>query len=176
MRTDALAEDVAALRAAGIAMSEKQPMSRLRPDGYGLEWTLALSTKTQGVTPFLIEDITPREERVPPATDHANGATGIAALMVAVPDLAVPRRLALVLGDGGRPLEREDIGGQGIHVMNGPHALDFIAGDGNGAIADFRARRGGEGGVFALSLKTTGQETRIEPARAFNARLSLVRN
>jgi hypothetical protein len=172
MQTDDLDGDVATLRSAGIAMSERQPMSRLRPDGYRLEWALSLATETQGVTPFLIEDATPRKERVPAETQHANGATGIAGLTIAVSDLGVAQRFAGVLGDG-ELIHREAIGGKGTHFLNGGHAFDFAAPAGNGPVAQFLQSNGS--GVFALSLKTAGQEAAIEPAQACNARLSLVR-
>jgi catechol 2,3-dioxygenase-like lactoylglutathione lyase family enzyme len=166
MRTDDLTGDVAALRAAGVAMSEDQPMSRLRPDGYRLEWKLALATATQGVTPFLIEDVTPREERLPRLTDHANGVTGISTLTVAVADLGVPSQLSPLLG------ESEAIE-QGIRYEGDGHRLDFVKAGDSGEMADHVARRGA-GGVFALSLKTTGADSTLDPAQAQNARLSLV--
>jgi catechol 2,3-dioxygenase-like lactoylglutathione lyase family enzyme len=166
MRTDDLGGDVARLRAAGIAMSEDQPMSRLRPDGYRLEWKLALATETQGVTPFLIEDVTPRAERVPRQTEHANRATGIATLTVAVGDLALPARLAPLLGPS-TPNE------QGIRYVSGSQRLDFVK-PGAGAELAEHVRRRSQGGVFALALKTTGTEVTLDPAPAQNARLSLV--
>jgi catechol 2,3-dioxygenase-like lactoylglutathione lyase family enzyme len=173
MRTSDLANDVAQLRAAGIAMSEKEPMSRLRPDGYRVEWALSLATETQGVTPFLIEDITPREERVPRQVEHANGVTGISTITIAVRDLDVARRVASVLGDAP-PVEAGDMPQRGARYMSGGHALEFILPGADPEIADFLSGRQGEGGVFVLSLKTTGPQTTIEPSQAHNARLTMV--
>jgi len=173
MRTDDLAGDVARLRVAGVAMSEDQPMSRLRPDGYRLEWTLSLATETQGITPFLIEDVTPREERLPRRTDHANGVTGISTLTVAVNDLAVAAPLASLLGES-QPLEQDDVEGQGIRYVGHGHRLDFIKPGSQGEMADLLAKRGGTGCVFALSLKTLGPQATMQPAQSHNARLSLV--
>jgi hypothetical protein len=54
---------------------------RLRPDGIELRWRTA--SLDGGMSPFLIEDITPRNLRVPDdieAVTHANGVTGIARL------------------------------------------------------------------------------------------------
>jgi catechol 2,3-dioxygenase-like lactoylglutathione lyase family enzyme len=166
MRTDDLRGDVARLRAAGVAMSEDQPMSRLRPDGYRLEWKLALATETQGVTPFLIEDVTPREERLPRETKHANGVTGIATVTVAVGDLGLPARLVPLLG----PSTSIEHGAR--YETNG-YRLDFVTPGDSGAMADHVAGRG-VGGVFALALKTTGAPVTLDPAQAQNARLSLV--
>ncbi len=172
MRTDDIAGDVGALRSAGVAMTEKQPMNRLRPDGYRLEWTLSLAAETQGVTPFLIEDITPRDERLPGRVDHANGALGISTLTIAARESGVPRRLGSVLGDGTLVQNER---GQLLHYDSERYGMDFLVPSG-GEAADFIANRGGEGGVFALSLRTAGTEVSVDPSAAHNARLSLVRS
>jgi catechol 2,3-dioxygenase-like lactoylglutathione lyase family enzyme len=165
MRTDDLVLDIAALRAAGIPMSEKQPMSRLRPDGYRLEWALSLATETQGVTPFLIEDYTPREERLPRQTRHPNGATGIAMLTIGVRDLTPVLKLAAA--DGVRRLPTEgDSRTRSLRYVSGGYALDFVA--------PAPGQAGGRDGVFALALATTGPAIAIDPEQAHNARLSLV--
>jgi catechol 2,3-dioxygenase-like lactoylglutathione lyase family enzyme len=169
MRTDDLPGDVAILRQAGVTMSEDQPMSRLRPDGYRLEWSLSLATATQGMTPFLIEDVTPRDERVPRQTLHANGVTGISALTVAVADLEVAGRLGALLGKVRR-LEREDLE-HGVYFVSNHHRLEFVEPRNHSAMAV--ANRGG-GGVWALTLKTVGPVKTIDPGPAHNARLSLV--
>jgi catechol 2,3-dioxygenase-like lactoylglutathione lyase family enzyme len=170
MRTDDIMGDVGVLREAGVAMSERQPMSRVRPDGYRLEWTLALATETQGITPFLIEDITPREERVPTRLEHANGAVGIAAVTIVVREHALARRLRALLGDG---LAFEDGSGRHLRHLSTGHGIDFLV-PGAGEAAQFLAGRPGEGGVFALSLITHGPAVSFDMAEAQNARLSLV--
>jgi catechol 2,3-dioxygenase-like lactoylglutathione lyase family enzyme len=61
---------------------------RVRPDGERLRWSTARH-ETPDV-PFLCGDITPRRLRVPDGTadrTHPNGATGVAAITVAVHDL-----------------------------------------------------------------------------------------
>ena len=173
MRTSDLTGDAAALRKAGIAMSEAQAMSRLRPDGYSVEWRLSLATETQGVSPFFIEDLTPRAERVPRQIRHANGVTGISTITIAVRDLDVAGRLAPLLGASSLV---GDSGGQGagVRYVNGGYTLDFVLpGDGE-EVGSFLSGRGG-GGVFALSLLTPGPEATLEPSQAENARLTLVR-
>lgn len=172
MRTDDIEGDVAALRDAGVAMTEKKPMNRLRPDGYRLEWTLSLAVEMQGVTPFLIEDITPRDERVPGRVDHVNGALGISKLTIAVREDDVARRLAPLLGEG---TSSEDDRGQLLHYDSGRHGIDFLVPDGGEAVG-FVAGREGDGGAFALSLRTAASEVIFEPSEAHNARLSLVRS
>ena len=59
-----------------------------RPDGYELKWLLSLAQGShRGVAPFLIQDVTPREERIPQTFDHKNGAIGIGTVTVAVGEL-----------------------------------------------------------------------------------------
>ncbi len=75
---------------------------RRLPDGEEIRWRSARIRQRGGRTlPFLIEDLTPRELRVPgaPATEHPNGATGISRLEVAVPDTRrAARSYAVLLG------------------------------------------------------------------------------
>jgi glyoxalase-like protein len=60
---------------------------RTRPDGVHVEWRTAILAAP---LPFLIEDVTARELRVPggAATAHANGAGGIGKLVVGASGLA----------------------------------------------------------------------------------------
>jgi catechol 2,3-dioxygenase-like lactoylglutathione lyase family enzyme len=51
------------------------PGGRMRPDGQEISWRLLFPRIP--TLPFLIEDVTPRRQRVPPAGTHPNGSTGI---------------------------------------------------------------------------------------------------
>src|SRR3989454_5694349 len=77
--SDNLAADSAAL--ADLVKRQPQEGGRVRPDGVELKWRTAV---LKPPLPFVIEDLTPRELRVPggAATEHANGASGIAAVVV----------------------------------------------------------------------------------------------
>ena len=89
MQTGDLDADAAIFKRAGTAVSEAFAMERERPDGYMLKWVLAVAEPpSAGAVPFLIRDITPRDERVPRARVHRNGAAGIRTLTVAVEDAA----------------------------------------------------------------------------------------
>lgn len=68
------------------AIIPPQYFDRTRPDGKVAKWYLG-APKTFDL-PFLIEDISDRDIRVPPASDdtHPNGATGIAEITLSVPD------------------------------------------------------------------------------------------
>lgn len=176
MQTDDLAADAAAFRAAGVAMGEPWPLSRTRPDGYTLSWILCTPREPHGgLAPFLIEDTTPRDERVPKQRTHANGATGIASLTVAAPDVAaVSRWWKAIPGASTRDVRRDDVGGAGVRITVGPHALDFVAPIGpTSPLGAWIGSR--EPSPYAVALTTTGAAGAVDERRAVNARLSLVR-
>ena len=128
MQTDDLRGDTLKLRAAGVAINDPVPWSRTRPDGYELKWLLSLAQGShRGVAPFLIQDVTPREERIPQAFDHKNRATGIDTVIVAVRELLeVQRWYNNALGDQGAAINDEKLQAQGARYQIGPHKLDFV--------------------------------------------------
>ena len=81
--SDDLAQDVSALK--DLVVREPAEGGRTRPDGVSLRWRAAF---LRAPLPFLIEDLTPRDLRVPggDATRHANGVTGVASLTIAARD------------------------------------------------------------------------------------------
>lgn len=87
LATSSLDDVVAAAQAHGLAIEGPYTMGRTRPDGMRIEWKLGVPLATD--LPFLIEDITPRGERVPagPAAEHAIGVSGVSAILVAVRNL-----------------------------------------------------------------------------------------
>ena len=97
---DSLAARVQELREAGLPFGEPRDGGRLRPDGVRLEWRVAEPASGLGL-PFLIEDLTARPLRVPSGTAviHSNGAQGVDAVVVAVPELApAAQQFAALLG------------------------------------------------------------------------------
>jgi Glyoxalase-like domain len=128
MQTDDLRGDTLKLRAAGVAINDPVPWSRTRPDGYELKWLLSLAQGShRGLAPFLIQDVTPREERVPQKFDHKNRATGTGTVTVAVGELtAVQRWYDAVLGYRGTIISNETLQANGIRYQIGPHTLDFL--------------------------------------------------
>lgn len=128
MRTDDLLGDAEKFRSAGVDMDDPVPWARTRPDGYELKWRLSLAVgRHRGVAPFLIEDITPREERVPQNVDHANGAEGIGGVLVAVDELQlVERWYETAAGVKGKRIERNDVGAVGICFAFGPHRVELL--------------------------------------------------
>ncbi|HEV8470623.1 MAG TPA: VOC family protein [Candidatus Limnocylindria bacterium] len=84
-----LSDDLAADTAALGELVARHPAEggRTRPDGTQLKWRTAVLVPP---LPFLIEDVTARDLRVPggAATLHANGATGIGSIAVGAHDVA----------------------------------------------------------------------------------------
>jgi hypothetical protein len=109
VRAESIPEKAARLRGAGIAVRGPEVGSRLRPDGRKLEWETALlgSGAAGSVLPFLIEDKTPREWRLPAASE-SNGIEGVAGVVIAVRDLHATAALFGRAFGCGEPLVEED--------------------------------------------------------------------
>lgn len=91
--------DLAAARQRGLALNGPIAGGRLRQDGVRLDWRIVRPVTTD--LPFWCGDVTPRELRVPTADKraHANGASGIAGVTVAVRDVqASTERYAALVG------------------------------------------------------------------------------
>src|SRR5690349_16278604 len=89
--SDNLEADVDAMQKRGLAVSLQPPNGRARPDGQQLRWRSAVRDNGS-MTPFFLQDETPRNSRVPDdtaTTTQPNGIKGISGLSIAVPDLAV---------------------------------------------------------------------------------------
>lgn len=96
LASDDLAADVKAMQYAGRKYSGIVENGRHRPDGVELRWKGSMPPGAVGVAgwPFLIEDVTPRENRVsndPEQTTHANGALGIAGVTILTRELDMAR-------------------------------------------------------------------------------------
>ncbi|MDZ4764694.1 MAG: VOC family protein [Chloroflexota bacterium] len=104
--TDDIDSAAARLRAARIAIGAILPGERRRPDGTLIQWRLMQiepDGQAHGFAPFLIQDVTARELRVPTdqaAATHANGAVGIDAVDIVVKSFeASLKRYQAILGD-----------------------------------------------------------------------------
>ena len=98
--SDDLAGDLVALRE--LALGPPTQGGRTRPDGVRLRWRTARLTPP---LPFLIEDVTARELRVPGGTAarHANGAMSVGTVVVGARDLSVAERRYAALRERGAP-------------------------------------------------------------------------
>ena len=174
MQTDDLRGDTEAFRKAGVSIDDPAPLSRVRPDGYQLRWVLSIPRGAhRGVAPFLIQDETPREERVPGERTHPNGVTGIGTVTVAVPDVPpVARWYAEVLRRPGRDLERPEIDAAGVRFAVGSHTVDFVAPRGSaGPLTEWLVARGAS--PYAATFRGPTPRT-LDPANTLGARLTLV--
>ncbi|OLB93181.1 MAG: hypothetical protein AUH30_20775 [Candidatus Rokubacteria bacterium 13_1_40CM_68_15] len=175
MQTDDLLRDTAAFRKAGVDIDDPSPLSRVRPDGYQLKWVLSIPKGVdRGVAPFLIQDETPREERVPRQTRHANGVTGIGTVTVAVDDVSrVAGWYARVLGTPGQRIVSEELDGVGQRFTSGPHTLDFVAPDAAGSpLRPWLAARGAS--PYAATLTASGARGGLlDESKTLGARLTL---
>jgi hypothetical protein len=95
-----LRQDVAAL--GDLVARPPEDGGRTRPDGLGIAWRVA---RLQKPLPFLIEDLTARELRVPGggAAKHANGITGVAGIVVGATDPARLTERYATLRERGAP-------------------------------------------------------------------------
>ncbi len=173
MRTDDLTGDRETFRAAGVETAIA-PGERVRPDGYRLRWTLAQPVPPHAfVAPFLIEDETPREERVAGEHRHRNAVRGIATIIIAVPDVAAPRRWwSAVLRQHGEELRREDMLARGVRFRAGPHALELMAPEQASSPLSARLKTRGAG-PWSMALKTSASPHTLDEDKA-RARIMLV--
>lgn len=88
--SDDIEADVAAMQKRGLAVNLRPTNGRARPDGQQLRWRTAVRDNGS-MTPFFLQDETPRSLRVPDdelTTTQPNGIKGISDLAVGVPNLA----------------------------------------------------------------------------------------
>lgn len=187
MQTDDLQAEIAAFRRAGISMSDPVSGGRVRPDGYQIRWLLSMpSSRYRGVVPFLIEDETPREERVPKETKHQNQVTGIGTMTFVVDDLATIRRwYASILQDDGQEIKRDDLrddlDATGVRFTiwqpgGRSHGFDFVMPKEQGSLpasplSDWWESRGPS--PYAVTLKTASGEMKLlNETNALSVRLT----
>jgi catechol 2,3-dioxygenase-like lactoylglutathione lyase family enzyme len=128
MATDDLHADIAAFRKAGVQMSDVFPLSRQRPDGYMVRWVLSVPGDAfNRAVPFLIQDETPRDERLPSQRRHPNGVTGVASLTCVTPDAAgAGRWFGGVVAQAAAPITRDDLDAAGVRLKIGRHIVDYL--------------------------------------------------
>ena len=161
-QTDDLRGDTKKLQAAGVAINDPVPWSRKRPDGCELKWLLSLATGShRGVAPFLIEDVTPRSERIPQTFHHRNGVTGIDKVTVAVGELGqIEKWYGSLLEKRGTAITVADLGAQGLRFEVGPHILEFLTPrDAASPLVDWLHRFGPS--PYSVVLK--GDGSRLKP-------------
>jgi catechol 2,3-dioxygenase-like lactoylglutathione lyase family enzyme len=101
LRVDDLAAIEAELKSRNVSLKAPSAGGRARPDGQVMRWNI-LNLQQDGMSPFFIQDETPRTLRVPDdpaATTHENKVVGIAGIYIPVQDIeAAKARYAALLG------------------------------------------------------------------------------
>jgi len=87
--SDAIEADIAAIRARGVPIGDPAPGERIRPDGQRVAWRKA--DFENSALPFLIQDVTPREVRIPLPSEGIERSLGIAAAIVGSHDVDARR-------------------------------------------------------------------------------------
>lgn len=175
MQTDDIRADHQQLRNQGVEMSDIVDLSRARPDGYQLEW---INNKTygkyQGVIPFIIEDKTPREERLPKDNVHDNGVTGIDTITLITHDVELPKTImSTVLENEATAVTRQDLTASGIRFDVGTHTLEYLAPDDDSS--PLHAHLTNNAPVpYEVSFKTDGEKQIFSPEQTEGVRLSLI--
>jgi catechol 2,3-dioxygenase-like lactoylglutathione lyase family enzyme len=123
-----LSGEAARMTGAGVTVGEIRQGGRVRADGAELRWRMALLD--QGMSPFIIQDETPRSLRVPAEGDnieHRNGAVGIADVYLLALDLeAEAQRYAALTGSDGLLVDGRAVFplGQGTLTIAAPRNAD----------------------------------------------------
>ncbi len=128
-------------QARGLGYSAVVEGGRQRPDGVTIRWRTSWPPPGSEGLPFLIEDLTPRELRVPAGNNrtHANGARGIAVLTCAVHDLdRAMSDLSILFGAPGESDVESKVftaGNSALHVRRLSESEGMIAQRGPGPVS-----------------------------------------
>ena len=98
--------DLGRLKSLGFVVDGPDSGGRRLPDGTEIRWRSARISQEGRIFPFLIEDLSPRELRVPggPATRHPNGAAGVSGLDISTPDPGKAATSLAALADTRAPV------------------------------------------------------------------------
>lgn len=169
---------VAEAAARGLAYQGPVDGGRLRPDGERLVWQIGMPPEP--ALPFLCGDVTPRALRVPEGAlrTHPNGATGVAALTVAVGDITAARaQYAALLGQPGVLLPLTGLGLAQVRFMLGSAQLLLVGpaagAHGPAAQALHGALCGRGAGVIGLALQAPAPAM-LSQTRTHGAPIELV--
>ena len=176
MATDDIRGDLAAFRAQGVGMGDLVEGARSRPDGYQVRWiNNKVGGDHQGVVPFIIEDVTPRVERLPRETEHANGVSGIHTLSLVTADLKrLAGIMAAVLGAEGQAISDDALGARGLRFAVGTHRLEYLTPSAAGS--PLRRHLDENKPVpWGVSFVTTGEAAKFGPTETEGVRIEMVK-
>ena len=174
MQTDDVRADYAVFAAQGVDMSPLVGLSRVRVDGYRLSWlNNEIYGEYQGLIPFVIEDETPRGERVPKANQHDNQVTGIHTITLATRNLDLTRRIMEnALGKTAAVVEDERLAARGIAFDVGSHRLEYLTPIGeSGPLHEHLASD--KPVPYRIRFRAAGEQRTYEPESAAGVRIKL---
>jgi hypothetical protein len=168
-----LVEEAARLNTAGL-VAEPRDGGRQRPDGQRIAWrSFSLESTPATRLPFVIEDITPRNLRVPDgnATVHPNGVTAVAGVVVLVADLARSApAFAALLENGGRDSSSAVDGAAAARRFPlGSQWIELVQPEAGTDPARHLAARGA--GPYQIFLRGTGPASTLPLAAMHGARI-----
>ena len=137
--SDDLDADVNRLASLRFGVGGPEDGGRRLPDGTSIRWRSARIRQEGRIFPFLIEDLTPRELRVPggPETRHPNGAIGVSSLKISAPDRDSAANALAALADTVPPVRLGSCALQPVEARDegakGPSAAELVVGDAGGS-------------------------------------------
>lgn len=161
---------IEAIRERGGRIDDPKPGSRITGDGHELHWQTATVKGT--LSPFYIEDETPRLLRVPMEPErlkHPNGAMGIQQVTIVIDDLhlGIVRYKALTLAT-------PQVDHDAAYFLLGDNMLKLaVAGD--RVMRDHLTQYGDVPYTISLRAARGGQDGLLPVAQAHGARIILVR-
>jgi catechol 2,3-dioxygenase-like lactoylglutathione lyase family enzyme len=174
-------EELGRVQRRGLAYRGPMPGARKRPDGQEIAWRMAWPPADRaGDLPFMIDDITPRDLRVPSgdAARHANGVTGVRSLIIAVRDLdEASGEFAAITGaepfaSGSDP----DLNADTRSFQAGRQTLILAYPTAPSSPLASRIQRMGDGPFQAIFSTDQAHPAQITPEQAHGARFALEAN
>jgi hypothetical protein len=176
LRTERVAEDVARLTSQGFSARGPIAGGRNRPDGERVDWQIArIDTAANARPPFIIEDITARDLRVPDGAlaTHVNGVDRIAGVTTVVASIDPAKRLYdAVTGQSGEPVTSSiNAAASAVRYSLGNQWLELVQpAGGSSPLRDYLELRGS--GPYEFTLGSgTDSDTELQVAHGARIRL-----
>lgn len=153
--TDEIERDAARLRSLGAPLGPVRKGARRRDDGYEVVFEISTVRADEGFfAPCLIQDVTPKSERLPAALDHPNGVVGVDSLTIVLEDASDAMSFYSGLtGSEPKPIADNALDAEIARFRSGPHAIR-IAQSRSGPESLARLRGAAAFGPAALDLST----------------------
>ncbi len=162
-------ETISSARHKGLQIKGPRDSGRKRPDGVQISWRLGIADGYD--LPFLCADVTQRGLRVPhgPSAQHANGATGVKRVTVAVESLDRSReRYSALLGGVATEKAHE----HGVSFRLGGSEVRLVTGEDRG-VKNYLERRGEGPYAITLGVDGRGEDTELASTLTHGVRMNL---